>query len=814
MEHTIPSFQDLLSVKVEDETFLKLEPKQKREKVFESLRDLMITVSHAKPLVMVVEDLHWIDDTSEDFLDYFIEWIANTPILLILLYRTEYQQKWSRKTYFHRIGLDHLRRDSSIELVKAMLEGGDVAPELRDLILERAAGNPLFMEEFTRALIENGTIKKQDSQYILSQKISDLHVPETVQGIIAARMDRLEENLKRTMQVASVIGRDFAFRILQTITGMKEELKSYLLNLQGLEFIYEKRLFPELEYIFKHALTQEVAYNSLLLKRRRQIHENIGRAIEEIYTERLEEFYEMLAYHYSKGDNLGKAFLYLKLSGEKAWRNYANYEAYNLYKEAFKILNYLPDNDERKKEKIEILKQMYGPIRLLGFPEGSLEIFETGETLSKEIGDKDSRASFYGYLGMYYTFKGKPLEGIRYVESRFYEANKEKDINLIVPLSLSLDLCYDLYGYQYKRIDFLPDVIALLESANKQHEYFNMPFNVYTYLHFRYVHNSIRLGNFEKLESILDKALKLAIKNNDKFSIAYYDYYYADFCGNKGNGRKAIEFAQNSIKSMEQLNYPFIVALSWLISGWGYYFMGDMETALKHVERGYEIQKNISVKYYISSYPQLIAFIYIDLGDLESAQKYAEEFLELAVNGNCRGAEGAAKTLLGRVLGRKKLTKNNEAEKYIFEGIKILEELKLKTELSQHGYFPLGEFYANCDENDKAFDWLNKAESEFKNMGLDYNLSFCKSLIGKTISKINASKFNEAEQIIPEAIQIAKNIESKPAEAFGYLCLGEIYADSGQKSKALDNLKKAEAMYQQMKMRLWLENAIKIMDRL
>ena len=146
------------------------------------------------------------------------------------------------------------------------------------------------MEELTQTLIENGTIKKEANQYVLSQQVSDIQVPDTVQGIIAARMDRLEDNLKRTVQVASVIGRDFAFRILQTITGMHEELKSYLRNLQGLEFIYEKRLFPELEYIFKHALTQEVAYNSLLLKRRKHIHENIGKAIEELYFERLKSF--------------------------------------------------------------------------------------------------------------------------------------------------------------------------------------------------------------------------------------------------------------------------------------------------------------------------------------------------------------------------------------------------------------------------------------------------------------------------------------------------------------------------------------------
>ena len=290
LEYTIPAIQDILSLKVDDDAFLKLEPKQKREKIFDAIRDILISIGQDKPLILVVEDLHWIDGSSEEFLDYFIEWIANTSVMLILLYRTEYQHKWSSKTYYHKVGLDHLGKESALELVTGMLEDGDVAPELRDLILSRAAGNPLFMEEFTQSLVENGTIKKQENKYILSRKITEINVPDTVQGIIAARMDRLEENLKRTMQVASVIGRDFAFRILQTITGMHEELKSYLRNLQGLDFIYEKRLFPELEYIFKHALTQEVAYNSLLLKRRKHIHENIGKAIEELYSERLEEF--------------------------------------------------------------------------------------------------------------------------------------------------------------------------------------------------------------------------------------------------------------------------------------------------------------------------------------------------------------------------------------------------------------------------------------------------------------------------------------------------------------------------------------------
>jgi tetratricopeptide (TPR) repeat protein len=176
------------------------------------------------------------------------------------------------------------------------------------------------MEEFTHSLLENGSIEKKDQQYVLSRDVSEIDVPDTIHGIIAARMDRLEENLKRTMQVASVIGREFAFRILQTIIQMREDIKTNLLNLQGLEFIYEKSLFPELEYIFKHALTQEVAYNSLLQKRRKEIHEKIGQAIEQIYAERLEEFYEILAYHATAAGQKERALGYLIRASERVHR--------------------------------------------------------------------------------------------------------------------------------------------------------------------------------------------------------------------------------------------------------------------------------------------------------------------------------------------------------------------------------------------------------------------------------------------------------------------------------------------------------------
>jgi len=719
LDHALPAFQDLLSVKVDNETFLKLEPIQKRERIFEAIRDLLISVSREELLVMVVEDLHWIDDTSEDFLDYFIEWIANSPIMLILLYRTEYRHQWGSKTYYNRIGLEQLRKESSIELVKAMLTEGDVAPEIRDLILKRAAGNPLYMEELTHTLIENGSIKKEDSQYVFSRKIADIEVPDTVQGIISARMDRLEDNLKRTIQVASVIGRDFAFRILQTITGMREELKSYLQNLQGLEFIYEKNLFPELEYIFKHALTQEVAYNSLLVKRRKQIHENIGKAIEEIYSERLEEFYEMLAYHYSKSDNLEKAVQYLRMSGEKAFRNYANQEAYNFYIESINVLNRLPDTEENRREKIEISILMHSPMSILGFPKGSLEILQNGEKLSKEIGDKKSLASFYGNISLYYVHSGNPIEGVRYTESRFFNAQKDQDIELMAPLSYGLCNSYAASRDYYKVEEIVHEVIALLEKTKRESESFGTPLNIYSYLCSMYGQSLVFTGNLEKGRIFIEKAHDFAFESNNIFNLGVSQYHYGSYYIYKGDGKRAIEHFQKGIKYLEEGNWPWLIGLSWALSGYGYYLLGDLNTAKSQIEKGFNIHKNTAVAWLGSLYSLFLSNVHYDLGDLDKAQSYAEEALELSIKNDECGDEGRSKIWLGRILGKKDSLKSAFAENYILQGIRIIEELKLRPWLSQ-GYFILGEFYANCGRKKEALEYLKKALSMYQEMGIGY----------------------------------------------------------------------------------------------
>jgi class 3 adenylate cyclase len=331
------SFLDLLSVKVEDEPYLRLEPKQKRDRTFEALRNLLIYKSRIRPLIVAIEDLHWVDKISEEFLGYLINMMANVKVLLLLLYRPEYTHKWGSKSYYNKVGVEQLTSQSSAELVQAILEEAEVVPEIKKLIIDRTAGNPLFMEELTHSLLENGTIKKTDRCYMLGKNADDIKCPDTIQGIIAARMDRLEENIKSILQLASVIGKEFAYRILQTITGLQEELKYHLLNLQRLEFIYEKSLFPELEYIFKHAITQEVAYNSLLTSRRRKIHLNVAAAIEQIYAKEVSAYYPDLVYHYGLAEEFKKERHYAKLAGEQAAERFANAEAISHFSKALEL---------------------------------------------------------------------------------------------------------------------------------------------------------------------------------------------------------------------------------------------------------------------------------------------------------------------------------------------------------------------------------------------------------------------------------------------------------------------------------------------
>jgi len=348
----IPFYRNLLSLKVDDPRFNVLDPEGRKFGTFEAMKNLLLAMSEEKPLVIFLEDVHWIDKISEEFFTYFSHCIHGHKILMISAYRPEGAPPWAQGAHYQRLGLETLSFDASIRLVRNILRGLPLDPALEKKIVEKSGGNAFFVEEIVRDLLDRGDIVKSGDRYICNRPIYQLEIPTTIQGVLAARMDRLSEDLKQTMQVASVIGKDFAFRLLKSIMELGEELRVRLTNLVGLEILYEKTLYPELEYIFKHALTQEVAYESLLKQRRQEIHGRIARAIEGLYADRLPEHYELLAHHYGRSGNTEKAIEYLMLAGEKSNQNKAAQAACEFFREALKVvegapISLDPDKDRR-----------------------------------------------------------------------------------------------------------------------------------------------------------------------------------------------------------------------------------------------------------------------------------------------------------------------------------------------------------------------------------------------------------------------------------------------------------------------------------
>ncbi len=319
----LPFYHHLLSLEVADSHFNSLDPEGRKFGTFEAVKSLLLALSQQKPLVVFLEDVHWMDKLSEEFFTYLSRCIHDHSFMMLSAYRPEAAPPWAQGAHYQKLGLETLGLNSSIRLVMNLLGGLKLAPALEGKIAEKAGGNPFFMEEIVRELLERGDLVREENRYICHRPLDQIEIPSTIQGVIAARMDRLSEDLKRTTQVASVIGRDFAYKVLKSVMELGEELRGQLTNLVGLELLYEKTLYPELEYIFKHSLTQDVAYESLLKQRRQEIHGRIARAIEALYAEKLEPHYEILAHHWELSGNPEKAIAYLILAGEKSNRDSA-----------------------------------------------------------------------------------------------------------------------------------------------------------------------------------------------------------------------------------------------------------------------------------------------------------------------------------------------------------------------------------------------------------------------------------------------------------------------------------------------------------
>jgi class 3 adenylate cyclase/energy-coupling factor transporter ATP-binding protein EcfA2 len=707
----LPPLQELLSLKVEDDKFLKLEPQQKRVRIFEAIWSLIVRESQNRLVVLAMEDLHWIDKASEEFLTYLIARLGGAHLLLLLLYRPEYNNPWTSKTYYSQIRVDELTLETSAEMVRGILKGVEAAPDLTELILYRAAGNPLFMEEFTRTLLERGYIQRKNGNYELTVKPSDIQVPETVQGIIAARMDRLEKDLKETIQIASVIGREFPFPILQTVTGMKEKLEAYLLELQALEFIYERSIFPELEYIFKHALTQQVAYSSLLVKKRKEVHESIGRAIEALYPNRLDEFYDALAFHFKNGSSTDKAIYYLTKAAEKSFDRYAVEESHRNFKEAYDLLSLrVGQLKGAEAQLIDLLIKWAYVFYFRGDFRGLTGLLEAHRPLAESLDDKARLGMYYAWLGFAIFNRNGTRDSYDYLHKALQIGEEIKSESLICYACCWLSWTCAIMG-------LLDEAVAVGDRAMEICKCFEED----QYLYYK------SLGGLG------------------------YAYYF------KGQKKKAREAGQAILQYAKQRGSIRGEEMGHFIMAWSFDMDGDYQSGIEHGRQGVEVSMD---PFYGITAKEALAAAYLFNGQIQEGEGCWQEILSFGREHNGELVELIAQCSLSflsfakgdtqdlttaedalheiQLLGAKSVylslcsgfaltlsimagvvpDANQKAKDYCDKIIEIAKEIGAKAFLGQ-GYLSMGLTHSTEGDTDKARQYISEAISLFQECELD-----------------------------------------------------------------------------------------------
>ncbi len=394
LEDALPYIFALLAVEETPGALAQMDAQIRRRRTLDAIKRLLLRESLSQPLIIIFEDLHWIDSETQALLDLLADGLANTRVLMLVNYRPEYRHEWSNRGYYAQLRLDPLGREGAEEMLDELLASPapagsaaganrerpladiyvgervrvrDGIAALKRLIIERTEGNPFFMEETVQMLLDQGALVR-DGAVKLMKPLGDLHIPPTVQAILTSRIDRLPAAQKELLQTLATMGKEFPLSLISRITGMAgDELDRILAGLQHAEFIYEQPAIPDVEYTFKHALTQEVAYNSLLMERRKVLHERTGEALESLFSDRLEDHVDDLAHHYGRSANTAKAVEYLRRAGEQATARSAFQEAENRLNAALELVPKLQPESARDAQELAVRMALVAPLNATRF---------------------------------------------------------------------------------------------------------------------------------------------------------------------------------------------------------------------------------------------------------------------------------------------------------------------------------------------------------------------------------------------------------------------------------------------------------------
>ncbi len=720
LEPTLPAFLTLLDVPVEDPQWQALDPPQRRQRTLEAVKRLLLRESQVQPLIVVFEDLHWIDSETQALLDSLIESLPTVRILLLVNYRPEYQHSWGSKTYYTQLRLDPLPPESAEELLQALLGDGVGLQPLKQLLIERTEGNPFFLEESVQTLIETQVLVGERGAYRLAEALPTVQVPATVQAVLAARIDRLPFEEKRLLQSAAVIGKDVPFPLLQAIVEMPEEaLRHGLTHLQAAEFLYETSLFPDLEYTFKHALTHEVAYQSLLQERRRPLHARIVEAIERLYPDRLIEHVERLGYHAFRGEVWGKAVIYLRQAGAKAFERSANREAVAYFEQALKALAHLPEARETLEQAIDLRFDLRTALVPLGELQRALRDLHDAEGLARTLGDQRRLGWVSVYMSHYLWLTGRPTEVRTFAENALAVAEALGDFPLRVAANHYLGAaCYLAGDYQQAKDFFLRNV-ELLEGDRIRERcgLTGFPAVMSRWLLAESLANK---GEFEEGVVHAQEGIRIAEALDHAFSLilacwglAYLHYKWGDL-------GPAVPLYERAFGLSQERNVPFLAAFTGWRLGHMYAVSGRLAEGLALLEQALTALESMGlVGAFHSAVVVHLGESYVLAGRLEDALAFTGRALTLARERGERGYEACALRLLGEIVTHLDPPEVKKAEDHYRQALALADELGMRPLLA-HCHLGLGTLYAKMGRLEQARAELSTAIELYRSMEMTF----------------------------------------------------------------------------------------------
>jgi class 3 adenylate cyclase/tetratricopeptide (TPR) repeat protein len=676
LQDTIPPLLDLLDALDAGHPFQSLDPLQHRQFTYQAITRLLLRENRVQPIVAVFEDLHWSDSLTLGLLSEIVVSARDARLLLLVSYRPDFVAEWKGRPNYGNLRLQPLESESLSELLRSLLGSDPSLNSLKRFLLDRAGGNPFFLEELVRTLVDRKVLVGPRENYTIGKPFSGNEIPPTVQAVLAARIDTLPKSEKRLLQEAAVIGHDVPVSLLQEISGLTDdELRALLNNLQDAEFVYPTQLFPDLQFSFKHALTHDVAYAGLRSDRRREIHRRVVAATEKQYAGRIGEQVERLADHALRGELPEKAVMYLREAGKKAADREAYPEAATLLERALEAMAQLPDNVDTVQKAIDIRFEMRNVLQPLGDRRRIASLLDEAAQLAAKIGDDQRVGWVQSYFTEQFWMLGRYKESIEAGEKALTVADQVSDMPLRVVTNLPLGLAHHTSGdYKNAREYFGWNVTHL--DGKLLNERFGMFVLPSAFSRSFIAWGLADMGRFPEAFSIGEDALRVSENASHPFSCGYAHLGLGVVALRQGNVRRALRSFERSLAAGAFADSPVGFAFVALHLGYALALAGRAKEGIPILQQSIEMAES---RRFVARHSLRLAYAseaYLSLGRDADALQTARRALDLAREHRERANEAYSLRMLGEVdLYRGNL---GDAKTWLSESLAVAEELGMR----------------------------------------------------------------------------------------------------------------------------------------